>query len=155
MIVDGQNLTNREVRKLLEMFRKDCQEYAGQFFDRCRSVKFRTAWGEVGLREGRDAQMCFVEAQWSHFAEHVRTLYVGMLTDEKVVEDDKYRIHQALIVQATLGAASQHVPVQLAPGTQQFEGEKYENKQIAQTFGEHAEPSLMAKLLNSTSHTKH
>src|ERR1700688_2067928 len=104
MIVDGQTLTNREVRKLLEMFRKDCQEYAGQFYDQCRSVKFRKAWSEVGFREGRDPQLCFVDAQWSHFAEHVRTVYVGMLTSEKVSEEDKYRMHQALVVQATLGA---------------------------------------------------
>ena len=130
MIVDGQILTNREVRKLLEMFHKHCQEYAGQFYDQCRSVKFRKAWTEVGLREGRDAQLCFVDAQWSHFVEHVRTVYVGMLTNEKIKEEDKYRIHQALIVQATLGATSQHVPVQIAPNTQQFVGDKFENKQI-------------------------
>lgn len=155
MIVDGQNLTNSQVRKLLDMFNKDCKEYAGRFFDQCRSEKFRTAWREVGLRSGRDAQMCFVDAQYLHFAEHVRSLYADMLTSPKVNEDDKYQIHQALIVQASLGAQSQHVPVQLAPGTQQFEGEKYENKQIAQNFGEYVEPSLLAKLMSSTAQTRH
>jgi hypothetical protein len=59
-------------------------------------------------------------------------------------------MHQALIVQAVLGAQSQETPIQMAPGTQQFEGEKFENKQIAAAFGERAEPSLMRKLLSTT-----
>lgn len=149
MIVDGQNLSHAEVRRLIDMVRKDAQEYAGQFFDRCRSAKFRKAWAEVGFRSGRDPQLCFVDAQWTHFVEHVRSLYANMLASPKVSEDDKYRMHQALIVQAMLGAQSQDVPIQIAPGTQQFDGEKYENKQIAKTFGEHAEPSLMSKLMSS------
>lgn len=155
MIVDGQNLSNSEVRKLLDMVKKDAQEYAGQFFDQCRSAKFRTAWTEVGLRSGRDPQLCFVDAQWTHFVEHVRSLYAQMLTSPKVTEDDKYRIHQALIVQATLGSTSQEVPIQMAPGTQQFEGEKYENKKTAENFGTHAEKSLVQKLLSSTNMTRH
>jgi hypothetical protein len=88
--------------------------------------------------------------QHDHFAEHVRQLYTQMLTNPKVEEADKYRMHQALIVQATLGATSQHVPVQLAPNTQQFVGDKYENKQIAADYGERAEPKLVNRLLSST-----
>lgn len=155
MIVDGENLSNAQVSRLLDMVRKDAQEYAGQFYDQCRSVKFRKAWTEVGLRAGRDAQLCFVDAQWGHFVEHVRALYADMLTSPKVTEDDKYRIHQALIVQAMLSERSQNIPTQLAPGTQQFEGEKFENKHIGETFGEYAEPSLMKKLLSTTAATKH
>src|SRR6202035_6015845 len=103
MIVDGENLTNQEVRRLLAMVRKDAEEYAGQVFDQCRSEKFRNAWREIGLRAGRDPQRVFVEQQWTHFVEHVRSLYADMLTSPKVTEADKYRIHQALIVQAALG----------------------------------------------------
>jgi hypothetical protein len=155
MIVDGQRLSNREVRKLLNMVRKDAEEYAGQFYDQCRSLKFRRAWTEVGLRAGRDPQLCFVEANAKHFVEHVRILYTEMLTSPKVAEEDKYRIHQALIVQATLGAQSQDIPIQLAPNTQQFVGEKYENNKIAEQFGERPSPSLINRLLSSTSATKH
>lgn len=155
MIVDGEKLTRSEVRRLLDMVRKDAQEYAGQFYDQCRSAKFRSAWAEVGLRSGRDPQMCFVDAQWTHFVEHVRSLYAEMLTSPKISEPDKYRMHQALIVQAMLGAQSQQVPIQLAPGTQQFEGEKYENRKISEIHGAHAEPSLMAKLMSSVAATKH
>lgn len=154
MIVDGEELSNTQVRRLLDMVRKDAQEYAGQFYDQCRSKKFRTAWVEVGLRAGRDPQMCFVDAQWGHFVEHVRSLYAQMLTSPRVSEEDKYRMHQALVVQAMLGAESQNTPIQMAPGTQQFEGEKFENKQIASTFGEYAEPSLMKRLLSTTA-TRH
>ena len=154
MIVDGQDLSASQVRKLIAMVRKDAEEYAGQFYDQCRSAKFRSAWTEVGLRAGRDPQLCFVEAQWKHFVEHVRSLYADMLTSPKVSEDDKYRIHQALIVQAMLGAQSQDIPIQVAPGTQQFVGEKYENKQIAQDYGERAEPSLIKKLMTTTASSK-
>lgn len=150
MIVDGQNLSKREVRSLIAMVRKDAEEYAGQFYDQCRSVKFRKAWTEVGLRAGRDPQLCFVDTQWTHFVEHVRSLYAEMLTSPRVTENDKYRMHQALIVQAMLGAHSQEVPIQIAPGTQQFQGEKYENKKIAETFGEQAEPSLLKRLMSSS-----
>lgn len=155
MIVDGEHLTNREVRALVDMVRKDAMEYAGQFFDQCRSSKFRTAWTEVGLRAGRDPQLVFVEQQWTHFVEHVRSLYAQMLASPRVTEEDKARMHKALIVQAVLGQESQAVPVQVAPGTQQFEGEKYENRAIAQSFGTHAEPSLLAKLMGSASQTRH
>lgn len=150
MIVDGQNLSDSAVRRLLDMVRKDAQEYAGQFYDQCRSRKFRLAWTEVGLRAGRDPQLCFVDAQWGHFVEHVRSLYAEMLTSPRISEEDKYRIHQALIVQAVLGSNSQNAPVQMAPNTQQFVGEKYENNVIAKAFGEYAEPSLIKKLMSTT-----
>lgn len=150
MIVDGEHLGRREVKVLLDMVRRDAEEYAGQFYDKCRSEKFRKAWSLVGLQTGRDAQRCFVEMQWPHFVEHVRALYAQMLMSPRVTEDDKHRIHQALIVQAMLGARSQRVPIQVAPDTQQFEGEKYENRKIAEVFGTHSEPSLIKKLMGST-----
>ena len=115
-----------------------------------RSDDGAVAWTEVGLRAGRDPQMCFVDQQWGHFVEHVRMLYAEMLTNPKVSEPDKYRIHQALIVQAMLSEVSQNTPIQMAPGTQQFEGEKYENKHIAAAFGDYAEPALVNKLLSTT-----
>lgn len=155
MMVDGENLSRSQVQRLLDMVRKDAEEYAGQFYDQCRSVKFRSAWTEVGLRAGRDAQLCFVEQQWGHFVEHVRSLYAQMLTSPKITEADKYRMHQALIVQSIFGIESQKAPVQMAPGTQQFVGEKFENKQIAAAFGERAEPALMRKLLSTTATTRH
>ncbi len=155
MVVDGQILSPQEVKRLLDMVRKDAQEYAGQFFDQCRSAKFRSAWRDVGFRLGRDPQRCFVDQQWGHFVEHVRKVYAEMLTNEKVSEQDKYRIHQALIVQATLGAMSQDSPVQMAPGTQAFEGEKYENNQIARDFGTHADPAMVKRLLTASTLTKH
>jgi hypothetical protein len=152
MMVDGQLLSGPQVRALCNMVRRDAEEYAGQFFDRNRSVKFRKAWAEVGLRVGRDPQAVFVAQSWKHFVEHVRSLYCEMLTSPKISEDDKDRIHKALIIQAMLGARSQAAPIQLAPNTQQFEGDKFENREIAKTYGEHAEPSLMRKLLSSTAY---
>ncbi len=156
MIVDGQDLSRSEVRRLLDMVRKDAEEIAGQFYDQCRSKKFRLAWTEVGLRAGRDPQRCFAEQRWNNFVDHVRTVYCELLTDPKVSEADKYRMHQAMIVQNIFGIESQAAPVQLAPKTQQFEGDKFENRQINANFGEYAEPKLVDKLLTSTAmRTRH
>jgi hypothetical protein len=150
MIVDGQRLSKREVRSLLDMVRKDAEEIAGQFYDQCRSKKFRLAWTEVGLRAGRDPQRCFAESKWQNFVEHVRTVYVELMTKDHVAEADKYRMHQANIVQAIFGIESQAAPVQLAPSTQQFVGDKYENRKTSENFGDYAEPHLVNKLMAST-----
>lgn len=164
MIVDGERLSNSEVRKLTKFFDDECREAAGQFFDMCRkgafgdagrSEKFRAFWSEVGFRCGKDPQICYVESHYQNFAEDVRSALAGLLARHDVAEHDKQRIHKALVVQEILGIDSQHVPVQLKKDSQQFAGDGYENKQTASTFGNHVEQSMMRKLMNSTNLTRH
>ena len=159
MIVDGENLSQQEVRRLIKFFDHECKEAAGQFFDMCRkgsfgdagrSEKFRSFWTEVGFRCGKDPQVCYVESHYQNFAEDVRAALAGLLGRPDVRETDKQRIHRALVVQEMLGLQSQHVPVQLRKDSQQFAGDSYENKQTLATFGKHIEPSLMSRLMNST-----
>lgn len=163
MIVDGENLTNSEIRKLVKFFNHECKEMAGEFFDQCRkgllgdagrSEKFRTFWSEVGFRCGRDPQLCYVETHYQNFAEDVRRELAGLLARPDVREKDKEQIHKALCVQEILGINSQVTPVQLHKDSQQFAGDGYEVKQIATTYGNHAEPSLVQKLLSTTA-TRH
>lgn len=160
MIVDGQRLTKSEVRKLVSFFDHECREVAGEFFDKCqkgllgdggRSQKFRTFWSEVGFRCGRDPQECYVESHYQNFAEDVRAALAGLLARHDVNEADKYRIHQALIVQEMLGMDSQHTPAQLRKDSQQFVGDRFETKEIAKTYGNHA-GSLRDHFMNSTRH---
>lgn len=164
MIIDGDRLSKSEVRKLLKFFDDECREYAGQFFDMCRKVlvgdggrseKFRAFWSEIGLRCGKDPQYCYVESHYQNFAEDVRRELAGLLARHDVKEADKQRIHKALIVQQALGMDSQHVPVQLQKDSQQFAGDSFEVKEIAKTYGNHVEPSLLAKLMSSTAQTRH
>lgn len=163
MIVDGQNLTRQEVRRLVDMFNKDCKEYAGRFFDASRkgklgdagrSEKFRAFWSEVGFRCGRTPQECYVESHYQNFAEDVRTEYARLLALPHVKEADKYRMHQAIIVQQVLGMDSQNTPVQMGRDSQQFHGDSFEVKEIVKNYGTHAEPSLIDKLMNSTDMTR-
>lgn len=159
MIVDGERLTKSEVRRLIKLFDHECEEAAGQFYDQCRkgafgdagrSEKFRTFWTEVGFRCGTDPQICYVKTHYQNFAEDVRRAWAGLLARPDVAERDKQDIHKALIIQEMLGLQSQHTPVQINKDSQQFAGDGYENKQIAATYGNHAEPSQISKLMRST-----
>lgn len=163
MIVDGERLTNSEVRKLIRFFDQECKEMAGAFFEQCRkgllgdagrSEKFRAFWSEIGFRCGSDPQLCYVESHYQNFAEDVRRELAGLLAQPHVREKDKEQIHKALCVQEILGAHSQHTPVQLNKDSQQFAGDPFEVKQIATTYGKHAEPSQIQKLLSTTA-TRH
>lgn len=163
MIVDGENLTNSEVRRLVKFFDHECKEMAGEFFEQCRkgllgdagrSEKFRAFWSEVGFRCGKDPQLCYVESHYQNFAEDVRRVLAGLLGRPDVREIDKEQIHKALVVQEILGMNSQHTPVQLHKDSQQFAGDGYEVKQIATTYGNKPEPSLIHKLLGTTA-TRH
>lgn len=164
MIVDGERLTKSEVRRLIKFFDHECKEMAGKFFEKCRSgsfgdagrsAKFRTFWTEVGFRLGRDPQECYVASHYQNFAEDVRRELAGLLARPDVRETDKQTIHKALIIQEMLGMFSQHTPVQLQQDSQQFAGDPVETREIAKTFGNHAEPSQLAKLMASTAPTRH
>jgi hypothetical protein len=161
ILIDGEKLTKREVRKLVDIFTHECKEYAGKFFDLCRcsqipgadagrSEKFRAFWDQVGQICKTDPQVCYVESHYQNFAEDVRAMMAGMLARPDVTEFDKQRIHKALIVQQMLGECSQHTPVQLQKDSQAFAGDGYENKQTATNFGNTPDQSALAKLLGST-----
>lgn len=165
MIVDGERLSKSEVRRLIKFFDHECKEMAGQFFeqyrtgkfgDAGRSEKFRAFWAEVGFRCGAEPVECYVASHYQNFAEDVRRLLAGLLARPDVREKDKETIHKALCVQEILGAHSQHTPVQIQKDSQQFAGDSFEVKEIVKTYGKHAEPSQIARLMNSTaSLTKH
>lgn len=163
MIVDGENLTKSEVRKLIKFFDHECKEAAGEFFEMCRkgllgdagrSEKFRAFWSEIGFRLGKDPQLCYVESHYQNFAEDVRSGLAGLLARNDVAEKEKQQIHKALVVQEMLSISSQNTPVQLRKDSQQFAGDRYENRQITTTYGNHPDRSTIDKLLSTTA-TRH
>lgn len=160
MIVDGERLTKSEVRRLVKFFDHECKEMAGAFFEQCRtgkfgdagrSEKFRALWSEVGFRCGAEPVECYVASHYQNFAEDVRRLLAGCLARTDVTEKDKQQIHKALCVQEILGVHSQHTPVQIQKDSQQFAGDAFEVKEIVKTYGKHAEPSMIDRLMSTTS----
>jgi len=159
MIVDGEKVTESEVRRLIKLWNDECRKIAGEFFDKCRSgsfgdpgrsAKFRAFWDEVGFRCGRPAAECYAETHYLNFSEEVRRIYAELMARPDVRERDKRDMHRANIIQNMLGQFSQEIPFQIAKDSQLFWGDRYENKEISKTYGDHAEPSLVSKLLNST-----
>ena len=76
-----------------------------------------------------------------------------MLGDKKVSEDDKRRIYIARIMWEKMGEGKERDDrLQIAPNSQQFVGDPFENRKIKQTFGTHR--NMRAALMNATA-TRH
>lgn len=147
MIIDGEEITAAEEADLRRMIEHDCKEFAGEFFEadgvnfgaRGRSKKFRKSWNDVGRLMKRSPIDCFVDLKWKHFAVHVKTWYGHRIPNES--EETKLRLYRALVIMAALSQTPEAQDViQLTPGTKAFEGDKFENRQVAETYGEDAEP---------------
>ena len=105
----------------------DAKEFAGTFYEHNRSDKFRATWPD---------QRDYVRQNWKHFVVHVRAVYADMLTRNDVPQEQKDRIYDALLHDARKShtdAAEQ--PLQLAPNTEAFVGDRRENTRTVETYG--------------------
>jgi len=137
LLVDGELVDDEEIVSILKMIDHDCREFAGAFFEEDRSRKFRKTWNEVGRLSKRSAQDCFVDHAWKHFVVHVRAWYANRLSNPVIPEKEAQRLHRALIIEYMKGKSQKAEDVlQLAPNTQQFVGDKDENRHISEQFGE-------------------
>lgn len=152
VMVDGELLPDNELRNLLHMLDHDCKEMAGQFFDNGRSAKFRAVWNDVGAQLKRSPQDCFVDHAWKHFMVFVRAWYAQRLTDPAEPEYMKVRMHKALVIQGMMSAvaANAETPVQMQPDTEQFEGDKSENKHTDENFGVRVGPGSLKNIMLRT-----
>ena len=142
--INGEQVTVDEARALLRMLYNDARQIAGEFHNMNRSAKFRVNWPD---------EQKFASANWKSFVQPVRQLYAQKLGDPRTSEADKKRIHQVLVLEHKIAeGAERDNRLQLAPGSQQFEGDKAENKAVVEKFG--ARPNLRAALLNSIA-TRH
>jgi hypothetical protein len=150
--INGELVEDDEIRDILKMIDHDCRECAGEFFDSPgRSEKFRRTWKEVGRLAGRSPQDCFVDHAWKHYHVHVKHYYTARLQpyldevlriDNPHFEKDEYirdRLFKAIIMMGMMSKAKEAQDVlQMQPGTQAFEGDKFENKHISETYGDDA-----------------
>lgn len=139
LLVDGDLVQDDEIHDILKMIDHDCKEFAGAFFEEDRSKKFRKTWNEVGKLTKRSAQDCFVDHAWKHFVVHVRAWYASRLSNPVLPEKEAVKLHRALLIEYMRGQSKDAKDVlQLAPGTQQFVGDKNENKHISEQYGDRA-----------------
>ena len=144
LIINGEQITTDEAQKLIRMLYNDARKMAGEFHGMNRSDKFRVNWPD---------EYKFADANWKTFVEPVRTMYAERLGDPKTPPAEARMMHLALVLQAqTAQGQETDNRLQIAPNSQQFHGDKHENKKIIEKFG--AVPNLRAALMNSVA-TRH
>lgn len=137
-------VTRKEAAGCVKMLIHDAKEFAGQFHGQNRSEKFRQNWPD---------EYKFAKANWKSFMEHTIRLYAELLGRPDVSETDKHRMYVARLTWEKLGENKERDNrLQLAPNTQQFIGDKFENRRIKEQFG--VGRNLRAALMNSVA-TRH
>lgn len=137
--VSGQTISTREAADLVRMLCNDAKEFAGQFYDMNRSVKFRANW---------PVQDNFVDSNWKTFVEAVRALYAERLGDPKTPPEDARKMHLAIVLQEEIGKGQEKDSrLQIRKDSQQFHGDPFENRKIIEKFG--TTQNLRAGFMNS------
>ncbi len=125
--INGEQISATEAASLVRMLCHDAEEMAGQFHNMNRSAKFRANWPDEYL---------FAKAEWKNFVEAVRLMYAKRLGDPTTSPAEARRMHLAMVLQTMAEQGAEKDPrIQLSPGTQQFEGDRFENKKIIEQFG--------------------
>lgn len=128
--IAGERVSTYEAGELVRMLCNDAKQIAGEFHNMERSAKFRANWPNEYL---------FADANWKSFVESARAMYAARLGDPKTLPADARKMHLALVLQTMAEQGSEKdTRLQLAPNTQQFVGDPYENKKIANQFGKHS-----------------
>ena len=136
IVVNGEQLHTSECAELLRMLYKDAEQIAGEFHGMNRSLKFRVNWPDVDV---------FVKANWKSFVAPTRAMYAERLGDPKTPAGDARKMHLALVLEKEIARGQEtDNRLQIAPGTQQFEGDKFENRNIVDKFG--LRPNFRAQL---------
>jgi hypothetical protein len=130
MLVNGEQIPKAKAMELIRMLCNDAKQLAGQFHGWNRSDKFRANWPN---------EYVFADANWRHFMEAARAYYAHLLGEKNVPENDKHRMFLAIALYDQVAKVSPDFEgIQLAPGSQQFEGDRYENKRITENYGKHS-----------------
>lgn len=130
LLVNGEKVSRSDAMKYVRMLCNTAKDIAGDFYEQDRSAKFRANW---------PIDKVFVECNWRHFIEAARRGYATVLGNEKVPEETKKRIFYAIAIWDQVAQQSPNFEgVQLEPNTQQFEGDKYENRKTIENYGKHS-----------------
>lgn len=134
--VGGELLDRDDALEYLRVFYQDAEQIAGEFHGMNRSEKFRINWPDEKI---------FVKANWRTFLEAARQMYAAALGDPKTPPGQARQMHLAIVLHDMIGHGKEaDMRLQLAPGTQQFEGDKRENLLTVDKFGR--TPNFRAQL---------
>lgn len=127
MNINGEELSPEDVLELKLLVQNEAKQVAGEFHNMNRSEKFRKNWPN---------EYVFADTQYRNFIAATRLMLTKQLSDDTVPVKTKNKIAKALIIQAMESATTEtDNRLQLAPNTQQFVGDKYENRKIVDQFG--------------------
>lgn len=122
----------------------EAKEFAGVFYERDRSALFRSMW---------PSQDEYVKHKWPHFVVAVREAWSAGLGDPSVPQKIKDYFYEALVADAADNQSARAItPIQISPGTLQFEGDPYENRQTAKNIANGGD--VHAHLMNSATRYK-
>lgn len=139
--VNGEQLSEKEVTELIRMLCNDAKQVAGVFHGMNRSKKFRVNWPN---------EYVFADANWKTFMEATRKMYAERLNDPKTLPSDARKMHLALVLETMVARdLEKDNRLQLAPDTQQFAGDPFENNKIVEQFGKQSN-TLKEILLGSS-----
>lgn len=128
--INGEQISAHEAASLVRMLCNDAKQIAGTFHGMNRSAKFRANWPN---------EYVFADANWKTFVEASRSMYAQRLADPKTPPVDARRMHLAMVLQTMAEQGAEKDPrLQLAPNTQQYVGDPFENRKIVNDFGKHS-----------------
>ena len=144
--INGEQISITEAQKLIKMICTDAKQIAGEFHGMERSAKFRANWPDEDL---------FAESEWKNFVAAARAMYAHRLGDPATPPAEARKMHLALVLERMVAEGQEKDNrLQLMPDTQQFAGDKYENRKILENYG--TRQNFRAALKNGiASLTKH
>lgn len=142
--VNGEQISKAEAAALIRMLYNDAKQFAGVAHGMNRSAKFRANWPN---------EYVYAEAAWKSYVEATRMMYAERLKDPLTPPGDARKMHLALVLETMTGKDQEKDNrLQLFPNTQQFEGDKHENRKIDDQFGKQSN-TFKELLMNSTAPT--
>ena len=153
--INGEFVSTKEAGELIRSLYKVAEQIAGEMHGKNRSKKFRKNWPNEYL---------YAASEWKTYVVDARRYALWRINDhdrsEKTPEHEKQQWFKALYLER-LASVGQEVDnrLQLMRGTQQFEGDKFENRRIVEDFGDQsntfAELALGTTALANGALTRH
>ena len=123
-----EELSVQEVADRIAIIYKKARELAGEFYDKDRSDKFRINW---------PSQDEYAKCNWKSYVEEARAELVTKLADPHYPVKEKNKIWSAIVLERKINEAKPMDPgLQIRKDSQQFVGDKKENKKIKEKFGD-------------------
>ena len=122
-----EELSVHEVAQRIRIIYDLARDLAGEFYDKDRSEKFRNNW---------PSQDEYAKASWKSFVEEARAKLVAQLNDPHKSVREKNIIWSAIVLERKIAQGGESdTRIQIRKDSQQFIGDKFENKKILQDFG--------------------